>query len=98
MSLPVIFRPLARVELNEAAAWYKGRKKGLDVEFKEVVEEMLARIAATPLRFHPVRGEIRRGLLRRFPYAIYFVPEPSAIIVLAVFHTRRDPSRLEGRD
>lgn len=97
MSLPIIFRPIARLEMDDAMGWYQEHKEGLETEFKDAVDQLLDRIAAAPLRFGPVRGEIRRALLRRFPYAIHFVPEPNAIIVLAVFHTKRDPRHLEGR-
>ena len=97
MSLPVVFRPLARMELGEAMGWYEKQKQGLGVELKEAVDQMLARIAEAPGRFRPVRGEVRRALLPRFPYAIHFLPEPQAIVVLAVFHTKRDPRHLEGR-
>jgi plasmid stabilization system protein ParE len=97
MSPPVIFRPIAALELDEAMGWYERQKAGLGLEFKEAVDQMLARVTATPERFQPVHGEVRRALLRRFPYAIHFLPEPDAIIVLAVFHTRRDPRHLEGR-
>jgi len=97
MSLPIIFRPIARLEMDEAMGWYQKQKEGLEAEFKDAAVQLLERIAAAPLRFGPVRGEIRRALLRRFPYAIHFVPEPNAVIVLAVFHTKRDPRHLEGR-
>jgi toxin ParE1/3/4 len=97
MSLPVLFRPLARTELDEAVGWYEKQKQGLGVELKEAVDQVLGRIAETPGRFRPVRGEVRRALLRRFPYAIHFCLEPQAIVVLAVFHTKRDPRHLEGR-
>ena len=97
MSLPIIFRPIARLELDEAVGWYEKQKAGLGMELKEAVEQMLELIAETPGRFRPVRGEVRRALLRRFPYAIHFLPEPHAIVVLAVFHTKRDPRYLEGR-
>ena len=97
MSLPLVFRPIARLELDEAMGWYEKQKAGLGIELKEAVDQMLVRIAESPERFHPVRGEVRRALLRRFPYAIHFLPEPHAIVVLAVFHTKRDPRHLEGR-
>ena len=64
MSLPVVFRPIAKLELDEAMAWYKNRKEGLEAEFKEAVDQTLDKIAATPLRFHPIGGEVRRALLR----------------------------------
>jgi plasmid stabilization system protein ParE len=67
MSLPVRFRPLARQELEEAIGWYERQQAGLGIEFKEAVDQMLTRIAETPGRFRPLRGEVRRALLRRFP-------------------------------
>ena len=97
MSLPIRLRPIARLELDEAMAWYEKQKEGLGTELKEAIDQMLLKIGSTPERFRPVRGEVRRALLRRFPYAIHFVPEPEAIIVLAIFHTKRDPRHLEGR-
>ena len=97
MSLPVRLRPIARLELDEAMAWYEKQKEGLGTELKEAIDQMFRKIGSAPGRFRPVRGEVRRALLRRFPYAIHFVPEPEAIIVLAIFHTKRDPRHLEGR-
>ena len=96
MSLPVRLRPIARLELDEAMAWYEKQKEGLGTELKEAIDQMFLKIGSAPGRFRPVRGKVRRALLRRFPYAIHFVPEPEAIIVLAIFHTKRDPRHLEG--
>ena len=97
MSSRILFRPLARVELAEAVAWYEARRPGLGLELKEEVDAALGQAAHTPGRFRRVRGEVRRALLRRFPYALHFLAEPDAIVVLAVFHVRRDPRHLEGR-
>jgi hypothetical protein len=88
MSLPIVLRPIAANELAEAMAWYRIQKKGLELELKDCVDEILTRIAAHPHRFHPVRGDVRCALLRRFPYAIHFLPEEGVIVVLAVFHTK----------
>jgi toxin ParE1/3/4 len=97
MSLPIIFRPVARTELHEAAAWYDRQKPGLGAAFTAAVEKMLSRISANPQRFGPVRFGVRRALLGRFPYSIHYSIEPEAIVILAVFHHRRDPRHLEGR-
>ncbi len=94
MRSSVLLRPLARVELAEAVAWYEA---GLGLELKDEVDVVLGQAAETPGRFRRVRGEVRRALLRRFPYALHFLAEPDAIVVLAVFHVRRDPRHLEGR-
>lgn len=98
MSLAVSFRPVALMELDEATAWYKKQKAGLEFDFLQEVQQTLSCISTTPMRFAPVRGEVRRALLRRFPYAIHFVPEPQKVVVLAVFHVRRDPRHIESRE
>jgi toxin ParE1/3/4 len=97
MSLRVVFRPIARSELLEAAAWYDRRKPSLGAELTAAVDEVLARIAENPQRFRPVRPGVRRALLTRFPYSIHYALEGNAIVILAVFHHRRDPRDLEGR-
>ena len=49
MSLPVIFRPIGQLEMDEAMEWYRGKKRGLEMEFKQAVDQILIRIASTPL-------------------------------------------------
>jgi plasmid stabilization system protein ParE len=93
----IVFRPLAKLELDEAVDWYEKREAGLGCELKEAVDQLLARIAAAPEQFRTARGSVRRAVLRRFPYILYFLPEPRAVVVLAVFHGKRDPRQLEGR-
>ncbi len=78
-------------------AWYERQNPGLGLELKQAVDQILGRIVDAPDRFRRVHGEVHRALLRRFPYAVYYLVEPKAIVVLAVFHFRRDPRRLEDR-
>jgi hypothetical protein len=68
--LPIRFRPVARIEFDEAASWYERRRNGLGHEFKDEVQAILEKIAANPTRFNLVRGSTRRALLKRFPFAI----------------------------
>jgi toxin ParE1/3/4 len=53
--------------------------------------------AAHPLRFPQKYKQIRSVRIRRFPYSVFFIPEASRIVVLAVFHVRRDPVKWESR-
>jgi plasmid stabilization system protein ParE len=92
----VVFRPQAEHEALEVRRWYEARREGLGSEFGEEFDEMVGRIAVNPLAFQRVRGETRRGVLNRFPYAVYFRATAKEIIVLAV-HGRQDPSRWQTR-
>jgi hypothetical protein len=48
MSLPVIFRPAARLEFDDAVAWYEGERPGPGREFKLEVKLRLRRAQASP--------------------------------------------------
>ena len=91
-----MFRPQAEREALEVRRWYEARREGLGNEFGADVGQTVARIASTPLAFQRVRGDTRRGVLNRFPYALYFRATTKEIIVLAI-HGRQDPSRWQTR-
>jgi plasmid stabilization system protein ParE len=97
MPLPIVFRPIAQLELDESISWYENKRVGLGAEFRIELEKHLERIANQPQRFRHIRGQVRRVVLQRFPYSIYFLPEVDRKIVLAVFHARRAPQQLERR-
>lgn len=93
----VIVRDEARVDLLDAKRWYEERRTGLGDEFVDAVDSAIAAAKQRPLSFRIVRGEVRRTLLRRFPYGVYFTVSSKAITIIAVFHARRDPKRWQDR-
>ncbi len=97
MSFAVVFRQIAKREFDDAISWYEDRREGLGRAFSVAVEQLLERIAISPNQFACVRGNVRRAVLQRVPYAIYFVIEDQRILVFAIFHARRAPKHLEDR-
>jgi plasmid stabilization system protein ParE len=97
MSFSVVFRQIAKREFDDAISWYENRREGLGRDFSVAVEQLLGRIALSPNQFACVKGVVRRAVLRRFPYSIYFVVEADRILVLAIFHARRASKHLEDR-
>lgn len=91
MTLRIVYRRAAQAEFEEAAVWYDERRPGLGEEFIIEIEQAVPRAATAPLRYPAVFRDIRRTVARRFPYSIYFRTRDNALIVLAVFHGRRDP-------
>src|SRR2546422_3286651 len=73
MSLPVVFRHIARQEMDDAIAWYESERPGVGIEFASEIGSLLARIADTPKQFRKVRGDVRRAVLSRVPYTIHFL-------------------------
>lgn len=97
MTLPVVIRPEAEADLAEAFAWYEERRPGLGDRFLLSVDAALSGIQRYPESSPAVHRPIRRLLLRRFPYGVFYTVEESAIVVLAVFHCGRDPRRWRER-
>jgi plasmid stabilization system protein ParE len=89
----VHFRPQARAEFLDARNWYERQERGLGFEFRDAVEALLSRIEANPESFSIAwQGEVREAPLRRFPYAIYYELVEGDVLILSVFHTRRNPA------
>lgn len=97
MSLPVVFRVEAQAEFDEAFDWYEQQKEGLGVDFLLCVAEILERIQLLPEAYEVVFGNARRAVVRKFPYLIVYKVEPSQVVVLAVFHSKRDPQTWQDR-
>jgi plasmid stabilization system protein ParE len=93
------FHPEALAEYHSAAHHYKQVKPELGRDFRTTVEKAVAAILEHPTRFGPVERGIRRYLLKRFPYKIYFFhdAQKQEIAIYAVMHVRRDPDYWKGR-
>ena len=88
----VLFTQGLRAELIEAQDWYEGEASGLGQRFRQAIDAMVARMRDNPRQFPTVFKNVRRALLRRFPYSLFFVIEDDILIVIACFHASRDPS------
>lgn len=97
MTLKVVFRRAARVEFDAAAMWYEDRQPGLGTEFVSEIAHAVELASSHPDRFPVKHGNIRCVRARRFPYSVFFRPEADRIVVLAVFHARRDPAVWQTR-
>jgi toxin ParE1/3/4 len=97
MSLSVTFRRAARAEFIEAAAWYETQRPGLGVEFIAEIERCVDAAAERPTTYPAIDEDVRRVVANRFPFSVYFRAEERRIVVLAVFHGRRDPAIWQHR-
>ena len=97
MTLKVVFRRAARAEFDGAALWYEERQPGLGMQFTSEIDRVVEVAAGNPERFPIRHGDIRCVLARRFPYSVFYRVEADRIVVLAVFHARRDPVIWQAR-
>lgn len=94
---PLIFRPAAAADVEDAYRWYEVQQGGLGEEFLGAVRVVIESMVANPELFPVVHRETRRALLRRFPYGIYYRIVDDQVVVVACMHGRRDPRRWQSR-
>jgi hypothetical protein len=98
---PVWIGAEAQAEMAEASRWYDAQRSGLGLTFLRSVGQIISRIEATPQTGSPVPGvaaaDIRRVLIRRFPYDVVYIELPDRAQVLAIAHHRRRPRFWVGR-
>ncbi|MCK6524603.1 type II toxin-antitoxin system RelE/ParE family toxin [Myxococcota bacterium] len=96
-TLKINVRPAALDELERAWSWYEDRRPGLGEEFRACVDAALGAAARDPLAYPRIHGELRRVLVRRFPYVVLYLAEADRLEVIAVFHGARDPREWRRR-
>lgn len=97
MSYIIRLREEAEQDLSEAATWYELQQTCLGHDFLDSVQLQLNSIADNPLKHPLVYKKLRRALLSRFPFCIYFMEIEHTIIVFAVIHASRKPSSWQRR-
>ena len=93
----IIVRPEAEADIGDAYKWYESQRKGLGESFLLCIEESLARISRKPSIYRLVHENVRRILIHRFPFGIFFVEEDDRVVIIAVLHARRNPKAWKKR-
>jgi plasmid stabilization system protein ParE len=73
------------------------QREDLDTEFMECVDDALSRVIRDPDLYPIVYRNLRRAVVRRFPFAVFYEITKDEIQVVAVFHSRRNPEGWESR-
>jgi toxin ParE1/3/4 len=97
MTLPVVLRDEATAEFDEAFDKYEARRAGLGVDFVKRVQQVFDRIASNPKTHAVVFADVRKAVVSRFPYCVFYRADAARVEVIAVFHSSRDPSIWQGR-
>ena len=97
MSLRVVLLSGADADLQEIFNRFEDYRDGFGLEFMTVVDAYLARIAAFP-EIAPIYFEsVRRQVIQRFPYGIFYERQPTRILITAILDLRQDEQQILRR-
>lgn len=97
MTPTLALREAAVDDIEDAQRWYDRQAPGLGPRFVAAIERTLLLIENNPVAYQVVEEPIRRAVVRKFPYNVFYILEEDRVVVLAVFHQAMDPGRLAMR-
>ena len=93
----LVIRAEAQAEIEDVYRYYEDKAEGLGLDFLRAVEACLASIGRHPKMNAVLYKQARRGILRRFPYGLFYVLDQDHIEVIACFHASRNPKEWHKR-
>ena len=93
MTVNLIIAPEVEQDITEAYAWYEKQRTGLGEEFLSCVDALVQAIVRMPSMYATVFSTYRRGLVRRFPYGIFYEYIDETIVIYGILHTSVDPEK-----
>lgn len=93
MSYDVQVRRAAELDVAEAQLWYDAQRDGLGAQFHSEVSKVIDRLAESPLIYQIAHKDVRRAIVHRFPYLIWYRVFGDIVTVLACTHAKQAPQK-----
>ncbi|MBC8180449.1 type II toxin-antitoxin system RelE/ParE family toxin [candidate division KSB1 bacterium] len=97
MKYKLVVRKEAENDLTSASQWYENQRKGLGHDFLLCVDAKINTIIDNPRMYQNIYKNVKRALIRKFPYGIFYLIDRNSIVILAILHCRRSTLILEKR-
>ncbi|MBN2824513.1 MAG: type II toxin-antitoxin system RelE/ParE family toxin [Campylobacterales bacterium] len=90
--MQIEYHPKLENELREIINYYNRCSLGLGEEFLDEFESQIMKISGNPYQWLVLKSTIRRSLMSRFPYVIYFrIVDENTLRITVVKHQKRHP-------
>ncbi len=97
LTYTIILNPFAEEDIKESREWYNLQRENLGEEFLEELKKIVKLISENPFQFPKSKKDIRKAVLDRFPFSVFFFTENEVINIFAVFHASRNPKIRDKR-
>ncbi|MCZ7606764.1 MAG: type II toxin-antitoxin system RelE/ParE family toxin [Planctomycetota bacterium] len=97
MTFSLHIRDSALAEVAEAIAFYESRRNGLGQRFKSALELTVEGLAEFPNLGLELLPGVRRVLVPRFKYRVFYVVNADQVVVIGIYHPSRSFEDLPRR-
>jgi toxin ParE1/3/4 len=92
MTRPVILRARAERDVRDIFEWYEAQQSGLGAQFLADLRSTLEVLREFPASAPFIYKNVRRAIVSKFPYFVFYVDASTRVVVLAVLHSSRNPA------
>lgn len=96
MKYRVSISEIADLQIEEFELYLESQKPGLADRFTDRLFELFQKLEENPHTWQKINAEIRRAILKGFPYNIFYEIIDSKVIILAIIHQAADPGKWPG--
>lgn len=91
MAYSLVITARAVEMIQDAYYWYEEQRSGLGESFLGSIDDKFEKILSGPELYGKVYKDYRQIKIGKFPFVIIYEIIDREIVVIAVFHTHRDP-------
>ena len=97
MAIELIIKPIAFLDVEDAISYYEQKSKGLGKRFYDSFLATLQNIQSHPHHYTFVYSSVRRCMVAKFPYKVFYLVEQEKIFIIGVTHAKRSNTFIRKR-
>ncbi|NOQ36591.1 MAG: type II toxin-antitoxin system RelE/ParE family toxin [Methylococcaceae bacterium] len=90
--MEIKFHSRAEAELDDGYDYYQQQKPNLEKKFIREIHAAIQSIRRNPEAWQIIEGNIRRCLVKRFPYGIVYQISEKEVFIIAIANLHREPN------
>ena len=95
--MTIKLHPDAEEDLEKALRHYFEIDIALEIKFLKYLELTFEKIVQSPQLYPYENASTQKTLIEKFPYVVLYEKYEDIIMILAIFHTKRNPETLIDR-
>ncbi|MGI8950036.1 MAG: hypothetical protein ACR2FN_00480 [Chitinophagaceae bacterium] len=97
MAFNLVIKPIVFADADEALIYSENRLNGLGKRFYNNFLLAMEEIQEKPFTFSYIKNPVRRHLVNKFSYKIFYVVSEETIFIIGLSHTKRSNAFVKRR-
>ena len=97
MAFKIVVKPIVFSDVEEGVLYYEKKSPGLGERFYNGFLSAVNEIQLNPFTFSYIKQPVRRHLIKKFPYKIFYLITDDSIVVIGVSHAKRSNAFVRRR-